>query len=119
MISALSKVAVNQNIAVTGSVNQFGDVQPIGGVNDKIEGFFNVCNSIDTYKGKGVLIPASNLDEVILNPEVEEAINNREFSIYTMENINDAIMVLLSNNELSFENIAVSIDREIKKYKKN
>lgn len=117
MISALSRMPVNQNIAVTGSVNQFGDVQPIGGVNDKIEGFFNVCNSIDTYKGKGVLIPASNLDEVILNPSIEEAIDNGDFNIYTMENINDAIMVLLGNNETSFEDIAASIDREIKKYK--
>lgn len=117
MISALSKIPVNQNIAVTGSINQFGDVQPIGGVNDKIEGFFNVCNSIDTYKGKGALIPESNLDEVILNPNVEEAINNGDFVIYTMENISDAIMVLLGNNETSFEDIAASIDREIKKYK--
>ena len=117
MISALSKIPVNQNIAVTGSINQFGDVQPIGGVNDKIEGFFNVCNSIDTYKGKGVLIPESNLDEVILNPNVEEAINNGDFVIYTMENISDAIMVLLGDNETSFEDIAASIDREIKKYK--
>lgn len=117
MISALSKMPINQNIAVTGSVNQFGDVQPIGGVNDKIEGFFNVCKSIDTYKGKGVLIPASNLDEVILNPSVEEAIKNGDFTIYTMENVNDAIMVLLGNDETSFEDIAAAIDRELKKYK--
>ena len=76
-----------------------------------------INNSIDTYKGKGVLIPESNLDEVILNPNVEEAINNGDFVIYTMENISDAIMVLLGDNETSFEDIAASIDREIKKYK--
>ena len=63
------------------------------------------------------MIPESNLDEVILNPNVEEAINNGDFVIYTMENISDAIMVLLGNNETSFEDIAASIDREIKKYK--
>lgn len=117
MISALSKISINQNIAVTGSVNQFGDVQPIGGVNDKIEGFFNVCSSIDTYKGKGVLIPASNLDEVILNPRVENAIQDEDFTIYTMENINDAIMTLLGNDDTSFEDVAAAIDREIKKYR--
>ena len=53
LISALSKIPINQNIAVTGSLNQFGEVQPIGGVNEKIEGFFNVTNILDTYKGKG------------------------------------------------------------------
>lgn len=117
MISALSKVPVNQNIAVTGSINQFGDIQPIGGVNDKIEGFFNICNAVDTYKGKGVLIPYNNLDELILNPQVEKAIEDGDFNIYTMENINDAIMVLLGNDNTSFDDIAASINRELKRYK--
>ncbi|MGL4730173.1 MAG: AAA family ATPase, partial [Clostridium sp.] len=60
MISALTKMTVKQNIAVTGSINQFGEVQPIGGVNEKIEGFFKVCKTIDTIEGKAVLIPAAN-----------------------------------------------------------
>ncbi|MDO4534285.1 MAG: AAA family ATPase [Clostridium perfringens] len=117
MISALSKIPVNQNIAVTGSINQFGDIQPIGGVNDKIEGFFNVCSAVDSYKGKGVLIPYNNLDDLILNPKVERAIAEEEFNIYTMENINDAMMVLLGDQDTSFEDIAAAINRELKRYK--
>ena len=74
VLSALSKKGANQNIAVTGSINQFGDVQPIGGVNEKIEGFFKVCNMLDTIDGKGVLIPEGNKDEVILKAEVENAL---------------------------------------------
>mgnify|MGYP002536985198 CR=1 FL=1 len=66
ILSALSKKGIKQNIAVTGSINQFGEIQPIGGVNEKIEGFFNVCK-LRKEKNIGVLIPESNLNELILN----------------------------------------------------
>lgn len=118
MISALSKIPINQNIAVTGSINQFGEIQPIGGVNDKIEGFFNVCKTVDSVKGKGVLIPESNMDELILNPEVEEAVANGDFSIYTMNDINDAIMTLLLDDKITFEDVAINIHRELARYNK-
>lgn len=117
LISALSKIPINQNIAVTGSLNQFGEVQPIGGVNEKIEGFFKVANILDTYKGKGVIIPYSNKDELILSKEVEEAVRQGDFKIYTMKNIYDAMEVLMLNQNSSLEDIAAAIDREIKKYK--
>ncbi len=117
LISALSKIPINQNIAVTGSLNQFGEVQPIGGVNEKIEGFFNVTNILDTYKGKGVIIPYNNKDELILSKEVEEAVKQGDFKIYTMKNIYDAMEVLMLNNDSSLEDIAAAIDTEIKKYK--
>ncbi|WP_055071291.1 AAA family ATPase [Clostridium massiliamazoniense] len=117
LISALSKIPINQNIAVTGSLNQFGEVQPIGGVNEKIEGFFKVSNILDTYKGKGVIIPYSNKDELILSKEVEEAVRQGDFKIYTMKNIYDAMEVLMLNQNSSLEDIAAAIDREIKKYK--
>ncbi|MGL5633674.1 MAG: AAA family ATPase [Sarcina sp.] len=116
MISALSKLPIKQSIAVTGSLNQFGEVQPIGGVNEKIEGFFSTCNLIDTHKGKGVLIPESNKDELILRDDVEEAVKKGEFSIYTMKNINDALEVLMLSNEMTIEDIAKSINEEIEKY---
>ena len=95
MISALSKIGVKQNIAVTGSINQFGEVQPIGGVNEKIEGFFKICKLVDNVKGKGVLIPESNVNSLVLNEEVEEEIKKGNFHIYTMSYIKDAVEVLM------------------------
>ncbi|MDZ5001540.1 ATP-dependent protease, partial [Clostridium perfringens] len=82
ILSALSKRPIKQNIAVTGSINQLGEVQAIGGVNEKIEGFFRVCNFLDRVNNKGVLIPSSNKNELILIPEIEEAIEKGDFHIY-------------------------------------
>ena len=61
IISALSKIAISQNIAVTGSINQFGEIQSMGGINEKIEGFFDVCKLKGTVEGKGVLLPSPML----------------------------------------------------------
>ena len=94
-LSALSKRGIRQNIAVTGSINQFGEIQAIGGVNEKIEGFHRVCSIIDKISGKGVLIPSTNADELILRSEVEEDIRKKKFHIYTMETLEDAIEVLI------------------------
>ncbi|EOU1109364.1 TPA: AAA family ATPase [Clostridium perfringens] len=116
MISSLSKIPVDQSIAVTGSLNQFGQVQPIGGVNEKIEGFFNVCKKIDTYIGKAVLIPESNKGELILNSEIEEAVRKGEFKIYLMKDINEALSTLLLNDTMSLEDIGNKIREEIKKF---
>lgn len=116
MISSLSKIPVDQSIAVTGSLNQFGQIQPIGGVNEKIEGFFNVCKKIDTYIGKAVLIPESNKGELILNSEIEEAVRKGEFKIYLMKDINEALSTLLLNDTMSLEDIGNKIREEIKKF---
>ena len=117
ILSALSKKGIKQNIAVTGSINQFGDVQPIGGVNEKIEGFFKVCSILDTFEGKGVLIPEANKDELILKAEVEEAIINGKFHIYTMNNLNDAIETLLLSDSEGIDDFYVNLQTEIDKYK--
>lgn len=117
LLSALAKRGIKQNIAVTGSVNQFGEVQAIGGVNEKIEGFYNVCKLIDTIEGKGVIIPYSNKDEVILNPEVEKAVCEGSFDIYTMKNINDAIEVLILEENETLEEFYEVIKEEVSKYK--
>ncbi len=116
MLSALSKIPIRQNISVTGSINQFGEVQPIGGVNEKIEGFFNVCKLLHEVDGKGVLIPEINSNNLVLNYEVEEAIISGKFKIYTMNSINDAIEVLMGSDENSVENIFEKINEEINKY---
>lgn len=118
MLSALSKIPIKQSIAITGSVNQFGEVQPIGGVNDKIEGFFAACKALDTIKDKGVMIPLSNAVDLVLNEEVEREIKNGNFHIYTMTSIEDAISVLMGNPDVSFDAVMIAINKELKKYSK-
>ncbi|WP_251859721.1 AAA family ATPase [Clostridium sp. Marseille-Q2269] len=118
MLSALSNIPVRQNIAVTGSINQFGQVQPIGGVNEKIEGFYEVCRHKKDVKGKSVLIPKTNEENLVLNKEVEEAIQKGELSIYTMENLEDAVKILLAAKNLRFNDLILEIEKEVKKYNK-
>ncbi|WP_133014448.1 AAA family ATPase [Clostridium cuniculi] len=117
ILSALSKKGIKQNIAVTGSINQFGDVQPIGGANEKIEGFFKVCSMLDTVEEKGVLIPEGNKDEIILKSEVEKAVQEGKFHIYTMNNLNDAIEVLLLDEGEDIKEFYKTLQKELEKYK--
>lgn len=117
MLSALAKRPINQNISVTGSINQLGEVQAIGGVNEKIEGFFRVCEFLESYKDKGVLIPSSNKDELILMPEVEKAIEDGDFHIYVMDTLEDAIETLILKDNESIEDFYISLNEELKKYK--
>lgn len=114
IISSLSTLPVKQNIAVTGSINQFGQVQPIGGVNEKIEGFFKVCKCIDTIEEKGVLIPFSNINNIVLSSYVEEAIEQGKFHIYTMKDIKDAVEILIGD----YDEVINLAKKEIKKYGK-
>lgn len=117
ILSALSKRGIRQNIAVTGSINQFGEIQPIGGVNEKIEGFHRVCSIIDEINDKGVLIPSTNVDELILRSEVEEDIKKEKFHIYTMETLEDAIEILILEEGESVKSFFKEIENEILKYK--
>lgn len=117
ILSALSKVGIKQNIAVTGSINQFGEVQAIGGVNEKIEGFYKVCKLLGDTKDKGVLIPVTNSEDLVLNKEVEEAIEKGEFHIYTMENLQDAIEVMMLDSKTSYKDLFKIIEKEVEKYK--
>lgn len=116
MISALSRMPVKQNIAITGSLNQFGEVQPVGGVNEKIEGFFNVCKAVDSVEGKGVLIPNRNKDNLVLSCEVESEIEKGRFHIYTMDKVDDAVELLIGNDKVTMEAVIETINKEIKKY---
>jgi len=94
LLSSLSDVPIKQNIAITGSVNQKGEVQPIGGVNQKIEGFFQVCRAKGMNGGQGVLIPKSNLRNLMLRPEVVEAVKEGKFHIYAVSTVDEGIEVL-------------------------
>lgn len=117
ILSALSKKPIRQNISVTGSLNQFGEVQPIGGANEKIEGFYKVCKLVNSVKNKGVLVPNSNKDEIILNSKVEESIVNGDFHIYTMETLNDAIEIMILDAGETIEDFFIGINKELERYK--
>ena len=94
LMSALSGKPIRQDLAVTGSVNQKGEVQPIGGVNQKIEGFFDVCNSRGLTGNQGVLIPVQNVKDLMLRPDVVEAVKEGKFHIYKVETIDQGIELL-------------------------
>lgn len=94
LLSALSGVPLRQNIAVTGSVNQLGKVQPIGGVNDKIEGFYAVCKAKGFTGDQGVMIPKSNERHLMLNDEVVAAVREGRFHIWSVETIDQGIEIL-------------------------
>jgi len=94
LLSALAEVPLKQNLAVTGSVNQRGVVQPIGGVNEKIEGFFDVCEARGLTGKQGVLIPAANTDNLMLRPDVVAAVESDDFHIYPVETVDQGIELL-------------------------
>lgn len=94
LLSALSGVPIKQGIAVTGSVNQKGDVQPIGGVNEKIEGFFEVCKAKGLTGEQGVMIPASNVSDLMLKETVLEAVQAGQFHVWSVANVDEGIEAL-------------------------
>ena len=94
LLSALAAAPIRQSLAVTGSVNQLGQVQAIGGVNEKIEGFFDVCRAAGLLDGHGVLIPASNVKHLMLRRDVIEAVAAGKFHIYAVERIDQGIEIL-------------------------
>ena len=94
LLSSLSDVPINQAIAVTGSVNQKGEIQPIGGVNEKIEGFFSVCKMRGLDGSHGVMIPIQNVKNLNLSNEVVEAVKAGKFHIYAISSIEEGIEVL-------------------------
>ena len=94
LLSSLSGIPINQSIAVTGSVNQKGQIQPIGGVNEKIEGYFQVCKVRGLDGSHGVMIPVQNVDNLQLSDEVIDAVKNKKFHVYAISTIEEGIEVL-------------------------
>lgn len=94
ILSTLSGFPIKQGIAVTGSVNQFGEIQPIGGVNEKIEGFFKVCLQKGLTGEQGVMIPASNVEQLMLNHELIEAVETGKFNIWSVQTVAEGIEIL-------------------------
>ncbi|SDI15846.1 lon-related putative ATP-dependent protease [Proteiniclasticum ruminis] len=95
ILSSLSGVPIRQSIAVTGSVDQKGEIQPIGGVTEKIEGFFDICKARGLTGEEGVLIPAQNISHLMLKEEVIEAVYKGLFSIYAVKHIHEGVEILM------------------------
>ncbi len=95
LLSAVSEIPVKQCMALTGSVNQLGEVQAIGGVNEKIEGFFDICQLRGLTGRQGVIIPRSNVVNLMLKEEVLQAVEDKQFTIYSIEHVDDALGLLM------------------------
>lgn len=96
LLSSLAELPVRQDIAITGSMNQKGIIQPIGGVNEKIEGFFKVCQAKGLSGSQGVIIPERNLDNLMLSQEVTGAVEKGDFHLYSIDNFDQALEIMLS-----------------------
>jgi len=123
LLSAISKVPVKQSLAITGSVNQHGQVQVIGGINEKIEGYFDVCVARGLNGEHGVVIPASNVQHLMLRHDVIEAVKQGKFNIYAMHSVDDALELLTGlpagerdeNNEYPEGTINHAVESALKK----
>lgn len=94
LLSAISGIPASQAIAVTGSVNQFGQIQAIGGVNEKIEGFFDVCSRRGLTGKQGVLIPAANVEHLMLRKDVVDAVANEKFHVFPIRTVDEGMEIL-------------------------
>ena len=114
LLSSLSNVPIKQNIAVTGSLNQKGDIQVVGGITEKIEGFYNVCKErgLDN-KTYGVILPKDNMDNLILNDEMEESIKNGNFKIYPVTNVEESVEILMDK---MFKDVEILVKEKLDKY---
>ena len=94
VLSALSGLPILQSLAITGSMNQLGEVQPIGGVNEKIEGFFELCAARGLSGGQGVIVPAANVDHLMLRDDVIRAVADGRFHVHAVSHVDEAVALL-------------------------
>lgn len=124
ILSSLSDLPIKQNIAVTGSVNQKGEIQPIGGVTDKIEGFFSICKLRGLTGEQGVMIPHQNIKNLNLNDDVIKAVKEGLFHIYAIKNVDEGIELLTGvpagkknkNGEYTVGTVNYLVNEKLKKY---
>ncbi|SEF77521.1 lon-related putative ATP-dependent protease [Caloramator fervidus] len=113
LISSLGDIPIKQSIAITGSVNQRGEIQPVGGINEKIEGFFEICKIFGLDGSHGVIIPSSNVSDLILKDEVLEAVRKGLFNIYAVDNIEECFEILCDEKITKKKNIMEFIREKI------
>jgi lon-related putative ATP-dependent protease len=97
LLSAISNIPVRQDIGITGSINQKGDIQTVGGVNEKITGFFEVCKDKGLTGTQGIVLPAQNVRDLMLSEEIIEAVNAKKFRIYAVSRIEQAIEIMMNH----------------------
>jgi lon-related putative ATP-dependent protease len=124
ILSSLANIPLRQDIAVTGSVNQHGEIQPIGGVNQKIEGFFDVCSARGLTGLQGVLIPHQNVKDLMLRHDVVDAVKAGKFHVYAIESIDQGLEILTgkpagvrqSNKKFTRGSIHARVDEVIQRF---
>jgi len=94
ILSAIAEIPLRQDIAVSGSVNQMGQIQPVGGISEKVEGFYEICKKMGLTGTQGVIIPRQNLPNLILTPELQQAVADGRFHIYTAQTIDEGLEIL-------------------------
>lgn len=127
LLSSLSELPIKQSIAVTGSVNQKGEIQPIGGVTDKIEGFFTICKLRGLTGAQGILMPYQNIKNLNLNDEVIKAVKDGTFHIYAIKTVDEGIELLTGvpagkknkNGEYTVGTVNYLVNEKLKKYATN
>lgn len=95
LLSAISNIPINQALAITGSINQKGDIQPIGGVNEKITGFFEICKDRGLTGKQGVVIPHQNVKDLMLEQEIIDAVRKGQFAVYPIRQLTDAVELMM------------------------
>ncbi|MGC9017197.1 MAG: Lon protease family protein [Caldimicrobium sp.] len=108
ILSAISQIPLRQDIAITGSIDQFGNIQPVGGIKEKVEGFYKVCKMLKFTGTQGVIIPVQNIDNLLLEDEILEDIEKGKFHLYTIEKVDDAIEILTGINAERFHKKVLS-----------
>lgn len=115
ILSSLSEIPINQEIAVTGSINQFGEIQAIGGVTYKIEGFYDLCKLRELTGNQGVIIPYQNVSDLVLKDEVIQSVKEGKFHIYPIKHINEGIEIL---TDTPYKQIHSKVLEKLKKFYK-
>jgi lon-related putative ATP-dependent protease len=94
LLSSIANIPIKQNYAITGSMDQFGKAQPVGGIKHKVEGFYNSCKAKGIIEGVGVVLPKTNIDDLVLSDEVVQAVRKGNFELYAIDNIDEAIEIM-------------------------
>ncbi len=121
LLSALSNVPINQSYAITGSVNQKGEIQPIGGVNEKIEGFFDACKMRGLTGEQGVIIPVQNVKDLMLKDEIVDAVKKNKFHVHAVSKVEEAVEILtgvragkkLKNGKFEANTLFAKVEKEL------
>jgi predicted ATP-dependent protease len=115
IISSIANIPIKQSIAVTGSVSQKGEIQPIGGINQKIEGFFDVCKIKGFTGNQGIMMPIQNVKNLLLKDEVVEAVKEGKFNIYAISSIEEGLEIITDKNISEIDKV---VNETLEKFRK-